>query len=53
LRCRNVALGMKGARYEVAVQPDPDAPLLKQADAAIVGDPAKMAKELAEALSKN
>ena len=45
--------GMKGARYIVAVHPDPDAPILKQADAAIVGDPAKMAQELAEALSKN
>jgi electron transfer flavoprotein alpha subunit len=45
--------GMKGARYVVAVHPDPDAPLLKQADAAMVGDPAKIAKELAEALSKN
>jgi electron transfer flavoprotein alpha subunit len=45
--------GMKGARYVVAVHPDPDAPILKQADAAIIGDPAKVAKELAEALSKN
>jgi electron transfer flavoprotein alpha subunit len=45
--------GMKGARYVVAVHPDPDAPLLKQADAALVGDPAKVAKELAAALSKN
>jgi electron transfer flavoprotein alpha subunit len=45
--------GMKGARYVVAVHPDPDAPLLKQADAAIVGDPAKVAKELAEVLRKN
>ncbi len=45
--------GMKGARYVVAVHPDPDAPILKQADAALVGDPAKVAKELAEALSKN
>jgi electron transfer flavoprotein alpha subunit len=45
--------GMKGARYVVAVHPDPDAPLLKQADAAMVGDPAKVAKELAEALNKN
>ena len=45
--------GMKGARYIVAVHPDPDAPILKQADAALVGDPAKVAKELAEALSKN
>jgi electron transfer flavoprotein alpha subunit len=45
--------GMKGARYVVAVHPDPDAPILKQADAALVGDPAKVAKELAEVLSKN
>ena len=45
--------GMKDARYVVAVHPDPDAPILKQADAAIVGDPAKVARELAEALSKN
>ena len=45
--------GMKGARYVVAVHPDPDAPILKQADAAMVGDPAKVARELAEALSKN
>jgi len=45
--------GMKGARYVVAVHPDPDARILKQADAAIVGDPAKVAKELAEVLSKN
>ncbi len=29
--------GMQGARYVVAVHPDPDAPILKQADAAIVG----------------
>ena len=42
--------GMKGARYVVAVHPDPDAPILKQADAALVGDPAKVAKELVEAL---
>lgn len=31
---------------------DPDAPILKHADAALVGDPAKVAKELAVALSK-
>jgi electron transfer flavoprotein alpha subunit len=47
------AWGMKGARYVVAVHPDPDAPILKQADAALVGDPAKVAKELAEALGRN
>jgi len=39
--------GMKNARYIVAVHPDADAPILKQADAAIVGDPGKFAGELA------
>jgi electron transfer flavoprotein alpha subunit len=42
--------GMKDARYIVAVHPDPDAPILKQADAAIVGDPGKFAGELAKLL---
>ena len=45
--------GIQDARYIVAVHPDSDAPILKQADAAIVGDPAQVARELAEALSKN
>ncbi len=40
--------GMKDARYVVAVHPDADAPILKQADAAIVGDPGKWAGDLAE-----
>ena len=44
---------MKDSHHVVAVHPDPDAPFLKQADAAIISDPAKVAKELAEALSKN
>lgn len=43
--------GMKDARYVVAVHPDADAPILKQADAAIVGDPAKWAGELAQLLN--
>jgi electron transfer flavoprotein alpha subunit len=43
--------GMKGARYVVAVHPDPDAPILKQADIAIVGDPSKFASELVQLLS--
>ncbi len=43
--------GMKGARYVVAVHPDPDAPILKQADIAIVGDPGQVAEELAQLLS--
>ena len=42
--------GMKDARYMVAVHPDADAPILKQADAAIVGDPGKFAGELAKLL---
>ena len=33
--------------------PDPDTPIWKRADAALVGDPAQVAKELVEALSKN
>jgi electron transfer flavoprotein alpha subunit len=44
--------GMKGARYVVAVHPDPDAPILKQADIAVVGDPGKFAGELAELLNE-
>ncbi len=42
--------GMKGAKYVVAVHPDPDAPILKQADAAIVGDPGTFAEEMAQLL---
>lgn len=42
--------GMKDARYVVAVHPDTDAPILKQADAAIVGDPSQWAGELAKLL---
>jgi electron transfer flavoprotein alpha subunit len=44
------AFGIQDARFVVAVHPDPDAPILKQADVAIVGDPATIAKELAEQL---
>jgi electron transfer flavoprotein alpha subunit len=42
--------GMKDARYVVAVHPDADAPILKQVDAAIVGDPGKFAGDLAKLL---
>ena len=45
--------GMKGARFVVAVHPDPDAPIPRQADPAIVGDPANFAGELARLLSDN
>ena len=44
------AYGMKHARYTVAVHPEPDAPILKQVDAALIGDPATVAKELTELL---
>jgi electron transfer flavoprotein alpha subunit len=44
------AFGAQDARFVVAVHPDPDAPILKQADAGIVGDPAAFADELAESL---
>ncbi len=40
------AFGMQDAHFVVAVHPDPDAPILQQADAAIVGDPAEFAQEL-------
>lgn len=45
------SFGMKDSRFVVAVHPDPDAPLLKQADAAIVDDPAKVANELMKLMS--
>jgi electron transfer flavoprotein alpha subunit len=44
------AFGVQGARFVVAAHPDPDAPILKQADAAIVGDPAVVARELLDLL---
>jgi len=40
------AFGIQDAHYVVAVHPDPDAPILQQADAAIVGDPVKVVDEL-------
>jgi electron transfer flavoprotein alpha subunit len=45
------SFGMRDARYVVAVHPDSDAPMLKHADVAIVDDPAKVARELTEALN--
>lgn len=46
------AFGIQDARFVVAVHPEPDAPILKQADAAMVGDPAKVASELLGLLGK-
>ncbi|HZY43718.1 MAG TPA: electron transfer flavoprotein subunit alpha/FixB family protein [Anaerolineae bacterium] len=47
------SFGMKDARYVVAVHPDPDAPMLKHADAAIIDDPARVAKELMQLINAN
>jgi electron transfer flavoprotein alpha subunit len=44
------AFGIQDARFVVAVHPDPSAPILQQADAAMVGDPEKVASELTEVL---
>ena len=46
------AYGMQDARFVVAVHPDPDAPIFEQADAGIVGDPAKVAVELMKLVSE-
>ncbi len=40
------AFGIQDARFVVAVHPDPDAPIFRQADAGIVGNPAAVASEL-------
>lgn len=40
------AAGVKGAKFVVAVHPDPDAPILTQADLGIVGDPSQVIDEL-------
>lgn len=44
------AFGIRDARFVVAIHPEKDAPILKSADAALVGDPAKLVPELIEAL---
>jgi len=46
------AFGIQDARYVVAVYPDADAPIFRQADVAIVGDPATVAVELEQLLSR-
>jgi electron transfer flavoprotein alpha subunit len=45
------AFGIQDARFVVAVHPDPDAPIFRQADAGIEGDPARVAGELTKLLS--
>jgi len=44
------AFGMRDAKFVVAIHPEKDAPILKSADAALVGDPPKIVSELIEAL---
>lgn len=44
------AFGIRDAKYVVAIHPDKDAPLLKSADAALVGDPRQIITELIQAL---
>jgi electron transfer flavoprotein alpha subunit len=44
------AAGTKGARFVVAVHPDPDAPIFAQADLGIVGDPSEAIDRLLAAL---
>jgi electron transfer flavoprotein alpha subunit len=44
------AAGTKGARFVVAVHPDPDAPIFAQADLGIVGDPSEVIDRLLAAL---
>ena len=44
------AYGIRDARYVVAIHPDKDAPILKSADVALVGDPPKIVVELIQAL---
>jgi len=43
------AFGIRDAKFVVAIHPDKDAPLLKNADAGLVGDPRRIMPELIEA----
>jgi electron transfer flavoprotein alpha subunit len=44
------AYGIRDAKYLVAIHPDKDAPLVKSADVALVGDPPRILTELIAAL---
>jgi electron transfer flavoprotein alpha subunit len=44
------AAAIKGARFVVAVHPDPDAPIFAQADLGIVSDPGQLIQHLIRAL---
>jgi len=44
------AFGIRDAKFVVAIHPDKDAPMLKSADAGLVGDPRRIMPELIEAI---
>jgi electron transfer flavoprotein alpha subunit len=44
------AFGIRDAKFVVAIHPERDAPMLKSADVALVGDPPQIVPELIEAL---
>ena len=44
------AYGIRDAKFVVAIHPEADAPILKSADAGLVGDPAQIVPSLIEAL---
>jgi len=44
------AFGTRDAKFVVAIHPDKDAPMLKSADAGLVGDPRRIMPELIEAI---
>jgi electron transfer flavoprotein alpha subunit len=44
------AAGIKGAKFVVAVHPDPEAPIFAQADLGIVADPAEVIEQLLAAM---
>ncbi len=46
------AFGIRDAKFVVAIHPEKDAPILKSADAGLVGDPAKIVPSLIQALQQ-
>jgi electron transfer flavoprotein alpha subunit len=46
------SFGMRGARWVVAIHPDPDAPIFAEADVGMVGDPVEVMRELVRELGE-